>query len=421
MKKMTDTVQVVKSTANFDINKVRQDFPILRTLAHGHHLAYLDNAATTQKPQAVIDAISHYYEATNANVHRAVHYLSEQATQAFERARIRMQHFVNARSAKEIIFTRGTTEAINLVANSYGGSTLQAGDEILISQMEHHANIVPWQLIAEKAGVVIKVIPINLQGEIELDKYTCLLNARTRIVAITHISNALGTINPLHKIIDLAHQAGAKVIVDGAQAAPHTKIDVQQLDCDFYCLSGHKMYGPTGIGILYGKEALLEKMPPYQGGGEMIRRVTFEKTSFADLPHKFEAGTPNIADTIGLHAAADYLYDIGLENIAPYEHSLLAYATKRANAETDMRLIGTAANKAAILSFVLNDIHPHDIGTILDQYGVAVRTGHHCAMPLMQFFNVPATTRASFAFYNTIEEIDQFFDALDKVRALFKG
>ncbi|MFN7098606.1 MAG: cysteine desulfurase, partial [Gammaproteobacteria bacterium] len=369
----------------------------------------------------VIDAITDYYNSTNANVHRAVHYLSEKATQAYEQARIRMQHFINARSAKEIIFTRGTTESINLVAHSYGGSILKPGDEILLSQMEHHSNIVPWQIIAEKTGAIIKVIPINQAGEIELEAYATLLNDRTRIVGITHISNALGTINPLIKIIELAHQAGAKVVVDGAQAAPHLKIDVQQLDCDFYCFSAHKMYGPTGIGVLYGKEALLEKIPPYQGGGEMIRRVTFEKSSFADLPHKFEAGTPNIADAIGLHAAANYLHDLDIEKIAAYEHSLLAYATERAAAEPDIRLIGTAANKSAILSFVMTGVHPHDIGTILDQHGVAVRTGHHCAMPLMQFYNVPATTRASFAFYNTIEEVDQFFNALAKVRALFKG
>jgi cysteine desulfurase/selenocysteine lyase len=418
---MNEAVQLIKSTASFDVNKIRQDFPILQTRAYDRHLAYLDNAATTQKPRIVIDAISNYYLSTNANVHRAVHYLSEKATHAFEQARIRMQQFVNAHSAKEIIFTRGTTEAINLIANSYGGNTLQKGDEILLSQMEHHANIVPWQLIAEKTGAIIKVIPINQHGEIKMEEYEKLLNGRTKIVGITHISNALGTINPLAKIIELAHHVGAKVVVDGAQAAPHLKIDVQKLDCDFYCISGHKMYGPTGIGILYGKEALLEKMPPYQGGGEMIRRVTFEKTSYADLPHKFEAGTPNIADTIGLHAAADYLYDLGLDTIAQYEHSLLSYATERAAVESDIRIIGTAANKGPILSFVMDGVHPHDIGTILDQYGVAVRTGHHCAMPLMQFFNLPATTRASFAFYNTIAEIDQFFDALDKVRALFKG
>lgn len=405
----------------FDVARIRQDFPILATQVGSYPLAYLDNAATSQKPKVVIEALDDYYTNKNANVHRGVHFLSEKATYAFEQARLYMQHFIHARSTKEIIFTKGTTEAINLIAQSYGGSVLKAGDEILLSQMEHHANIVPWQFVAERTGAVIKVIPINDKGELILSDYQALLSEHTRIVSITHVSNALGTINPIEEIIKQAHAVGAKVVIDGAQAVSHLKIDVQALDCDFYCFSGHKMYGPTGIGVLYGKEALLEAMPPYQGGGDMIRQVSFTKTTYNDLPFKFEAGTPNIADAIGLHAAAQYLRLWDMQELANYEHSLLNYALKQAAQESDMHLIGSAANKTAIFSFVLDGIHPHDLGTICNQYGVAVRAGHHCAMPLMQFFKVPATVRASMVFYNTYEEIDQLFFALREARALLKG
>jgi cysteine desulfurase/selenocysteine lyase len=403
----------------WDVERIREDFPILQTQAHGQPLVYLDNAATTQKPQSVIDAITRYYTTSNANIHRGVHYLAEKATAEFESARIKLQHFIHARSSREIIFTRGTTEAINLVAQSYGMSQLKPGDEIVLTEIEHHSNIVPWQLLCQRTGAVIKVAPMNEQGEITLEAFARQLSERTRIVAITHISNALGTINPVREMTQLAHQAGAKVLIDGAQAAPHLTIDVQTIDCDFYCLSGHKMYGPTGIGILYAREELLNIMPPYQGGGEMISMVTFEKSLYNDLPHKFEAGTPDIAGGIALGYAVDYLLTLGLDAIQQYEHDLLTYATERALVEPDLRLIGTAKNKAAVLSFVMNGIHPHDIGTILDRYGIAVRTGHHCAMPIMQHFDVPATVRASFAFYNTPAEIDTLFSALQHVRELF--
>ncbi|NNM58587.1 MAG: cysteine desulfurase [Legionellales bacterium] len=409
-----------QKNSSLDVQKIRQDFPILRTTARGYPLAYLDNAATSQKPQCVIDALTTYYSTMNANVHRGVYDLSEKSTLAYENARRSIQHFIHAKSEKDIIFTRGTTEAINLVAQSYGGMILREGDEILLSRMEHHSNIVPWQLIAAKTGAVIKVIPINMAGEILMEEYAALLNERTRIVGITHISNTLGTINPIEKIIALAHQAGAKVLVDGAQAAPHTVIDVQKLDCDFYCFSGHKMYGPTGIGVLYAKETLLEKMPPYQGGGEMINQVSFEKSTYNDIPAKFEAGTPNIADAIALDAAIQYLQQFDRDDMAVYEHKLLEYAQKRASTESDIRLIGTAAHKAPVMSFVVEGIHPHDIGTIIDQYGVAIRAGHHCTMPLMTFYQIPATARASFAFYNTYEEIDRLFDAIEKARTLLK-
>ncbi len=417
---MLTDVAFPQKTSSLDIKKIRQDFPILQTQSRGYPLAYLDNASTTQKPQCVIDALTCYYSSMNANVHRGVYDLSEKATKAYENARRGIQHFINARSEKEIIFTRGTTEAINLVAHSYGGLILREGDEILLSQMEHHANIVPWQLIAAKTGATIKVIPINMAGEILMEDYARLLNERTRIVGISHISNTLGTINPIKKIIDLAHQAGAKVLVDGAQAAPHTLIDVQKLDCDFYCFSGHKMYGPTGVGILYAKETLLEKMPPYQGGGEMIKQVSFEKSTYNDIPAKFEAGTPNIADAIALHAAVKYIENLDRAAIADYEQALLDYAQMRAKAESDIRIIGTAAAKAPVMSFVIDGIHPHDIGTIIDQDGIAIRAGHHCSMPLMTFYRIPATARASFAFYNTYEEIDRLFDAIEKARKLLK-
>ncbi len=403
----------------WDVERIRKDFPILNTQAHGYPLIYLDNAATSQKPSVVIDAINQYYTATNANIHRGVHYLSEKATAEFENARVKLQHFIHACSPREIIFTRGTTESINLVANTYGATHLKPGDEVLLTEIEHHSNIVPWQLLCERTGAVIKVAPMNELGEITLDAFASQLSDRTRIVGITHVSNALGTINPVREMVQLAHQVGAKVLVDGAQAAPHLAIDVQALDCDFYCLSGHKMYGPTGVGILYGRETLLDAMPPYQGGGEMIKMVTFEKSIYNDIPHKFEAGTPDIAGGIVLGYAVDYLLGLGLEAIQHYEHELLTYATEKALAEPDIHLIGTAKNKAAVLSFVMKDIHPHDIGTILDRYGIAVRTGHHCAMPIMQHFDVPATVRASFAFYNTHAEIDALFTALQHVRELF--
>jgi cysteine desulfurase/selenocysteine lyase len=413
------SIITLQTNTAWDVTRIRNDFPILQTTAHGMPLVYLDNAATSQKPRQVIDAISHYYLATNANVHRGVHYLSEKATFEYEAARVRMQQFIHAASACEIVFTRGTTEAINLVANTWGAANLTAGDEIVITELEHHSNIVPWQMLCQRTGAILKIAPINEQGEVTIEAFQQQLTKKTKLVAIAHMSNALGTINPIAEMIKLAHQVGAKVLIDGAQAAPHIKIDVQALDCDFYCLSGHKMYGPTGIGILYGKEALLNAMPPYQGGGEMIRMVTFEKSLYNDIPHKFEAGTPNIADAIALASAVDYLETLGLTNIAQYEHELLAYATKRAQAESDLRLIGTAAEKAGVLSFTMAKIHPHDIGTILAQQGIAVRAGHHCAMPVMQHFKVPATVRASFALYNTREEIDSLFAALQHVREIF--
>ncbi len=409
----------VKPT-KFDIDKIKLDFPILQQTVHGKPLVYLDNAATSQKPKVVIDAIKNYYEKDNANVHRGVHALSQRATLGYEAARKEVTKFINANSIKEIIFVRGTTEAINLVAQSYGRKFLKAGDEIIISQMEHHSNIVPWQLLCEQIGAILKVIPINIAGELLLDEYEKLLSKKTKLVAIGHISNALGTINPIKEIITKAKTVGAITLIDGAQAAPHIQIDVQALDCDFYAFSGHKMYGPTGIGVLYGKENLLEKMPPYQGGGEMIKMVSFSKTIYNDLPHKFEAGTPNIAGAIGLAAAIHYLKNIGLDLIAAYEHELLDYATTEALKIPGLKLIGTAKNKANILSFILDFAHAHDVGTILDLQGIAIRSGHHCAMPVMEFFKVPATIRASFAFYNTKSDVDHLIGGLEKVREVFK-
>jgi cysteine desulfurase/selenocysteine lyase len=403
----------------YDIEKIRQDFPILSQQVKGKPLVYLDNAATSQKPKQVIDTLSNYYEEYNANIHRGVHTLSEKATHEYEKARVKIQQFVNAKQASEIIFVRGTTEGINLIAQTYGRQNLQTGDEVVITAMEHHSNIVPWQMLCEQTGAKLRVAPINTNGEVILEEYEKLLSAKTKIVSVVHISNALGTINPIKEMIAMAHQQGAKVVIDGAQSAPHTKIDVQDLDCDFYTISGHKMYGPTGIGAVYGKFELLDAMPPYQGGGEMIRMVSFEKTVYNDVPHKYEAGTPNIAGSIALGSAIDYISSIGLDNIARYEHLLIEYATKLAEHESDLRIIGTAKHKTSILSFVLENIHAHDIGTILDTQGVAVRTGHHCAMPVMQFYNVPATTRASFAMYNTIEEIDQLFAGLKQVKEVF--
>ena len=401
-----------------DVARLREDFPILRRTVHGKPLVYLDNAATSQKPQSVIDCEARYYAELNANIHRGVHSLSQEATDAYEAARNTVQRFINAAQREEIVFVRGTTEAINLVAASYG-QRFQRGDEIVITEMEHHSNIVPWQLLCERSGAVLRVAPINDAGELNLDEFERLLSLRTRLVAVTHLSNALGTINAVKRVIDLAHAKGIAVLIDGAQAAPHIKVDVQALDCDFYAFSSHKLYGPTGVGVLYGKTALLEAMPPYQGGGDMIRQVTFAKTTFNDLPYKFEAGTPNIAGVIGLGAAIDYVSALGLDAIAAHERELLAYATEQARAVSGLRLIGTAKDKASILSFVLDGVHPHDVGTILDDEGIAVRTGHHCAMPVMEHFHVPATVRASFALYNTRAEVDALLRGVRKAQEVF--
>jgi cysteine desulfurase/selenocysteine lyase len=403
----------------FNVWRIREDFPILKRKVHGKPLVYLDNAATSQKPQAVLDAIERYYTMENSNVHRGVHYLSEQATTGYEGARAKVQGFINAAQEREIIYVRGTTEAINLVAQTYGRKHIEAGDEIIVSAMEHHSNIVPWQILCEEKGAVLRVVPINDDGEFLLEEYEKLLTPRTKFVSVVHVSNALGTINPVRQIIELAHRRNIPVLLDGAQAAPHLKIDVQELDCDFYAFSSHKMFGPTGIGILYGKAEWLEAMPPYQGGGDMISSVTFEKTTYNKLPHKFEAGTPDIAGAIGLGAAVDYMNEIGLESIAAYEHELLSYGTAVLSEIPGLRIIGTAKQKAGVLSFVMEDVHPHDIGTIVDQEGIAIRTGHHCAQPVMQRFGVPATARASLAFYNTKEEIDALVAALHKVREVF--
>lgn len=403
----------------FDVERIREDFPILRQQVRGKPLVYLDNAATSQKPKIVIDTITHYYLAVNSNVHRGVHFLSEQATQAYEGARDKARRFLNAADAREIIFVRGTTEGINLVAQSYGRAFLKEGDEIIISAMEHHSNIVPWQILCEQVGARLRVIPINDDGELLVDEYEKLLNERTKFVSVVHVSNVLGTINPVKQIIEMAHRFSVPVLIDGAQAAPHLPVDVQALDCDFYGFSGHKLFGPTGIGVLYGKAELLEAMPPYQGGGEMIRAVTFEKTLYNVIPFKFEAGTPHIEGAIGLGAAIDYLGGIGPERIAAYEQDLLAYANEALSAIPGLRIIGTAREKASVLSFVLDNVHAHDIGTILDQEGIAIRAGHHCAMPLMKRFNVPATARASLAFYNTKEEIDALVKAIYKVKEMF--
>ncbi len=405
-----------QAAAGLDVAKIREDFPILRHPVHGKPLVYLDNAATTQKPQVVIDTLSRYYAAENANIHRGVHFLSERATEAYEAARRTARAFLNAADDREIIFVRGATEGINLVAQSYGRTFLKPGDEIVISAMEHHSNIVPWQILCEQVGAKLRVITINNDGELYLEVYEGLLNERTKLVAIAHVSNALGTINPIRQVIDLAHHWNVPVLVDGAQAVPHLKVDVQGLDCDFYAFSAHKLFGPTGIGVLYGKAALLDRMPPYQGGGDMISLVTFEKTHYNTLPYKFEAGTPHIAGGVGLGAAIDYVSRIGLDAIAAYEHELLAYATDALEAIAGVEIIGTAKEKAAVLSFTLEGVHPHDIGTVLDREGIAIRAGHHCAMPVMQRFGVPATARASLALYNTKEEIDTLVAAVRKVK-----
>jgi cysteine desulfurase/selenocysteine lyase len=403
----------------YDVERVRKDFPILHQQLRGRPLVYLDNAATGQKPQAVIDALAHYYTTDNANIHRGVHTLSQRATDAYEGVRARVQRHLNAREAREIVFVRGTTEGINLVAQTFGRTRVGAGDEILISWMEHHSNIVPWQLLCEQTGAVLRVVPIDDDGALVMDAYDRLLSERTRLVAVAHVSNALGTINPVGPIVARAHARGIPVLLDGAQAVPHMAVDVQALDCDFYVFSSHKAFGPTGIGVLYGKASWLEQMPPYQGGGDMISSVTFEKTRYNALPHKFEAGTPHIAGVIGLGAAIDYLNAVGLERIGAYEHELLRYGTEALAGAPGVRLIGTAREKASVLSFVVEGVHAHDVGTILDHEGIAVRAGHHCAMPVMERFGVPATARASLALYNTREEIDALVRALHKVREIF--
>ena len=407
------------SLSDLDVQRVRQDFPILKEKIYDKPLVYLDNAATSQKPQAVIEAISRYYLQENSNVHRGVHWLSQQATEEYENARIKMQRFMNASDSKEIIFVRGATEAINLVASSYGGKCVGEGDEIVISAMEHHSNIVPWQMLCEEKGAKLRIIPMNDRGELLLEEYEELLNSKTRLVAVVHVSNSLGTINPVEKIIELAHQNNTPVLLDGAQAAPHVKLDVQELDCDFYAISSHKVYGPTGVGVLYGKAELLEAMPPYQGGGDMISSVTFEETLYNVLPFKFEAGTPNIAGVIGLGAAIEYINCIGLDRIAARESKLLAYASEQISVIPGLKPIGTAREKAGIVAFVMDGIHAHDIGTILDQEGIAIRTGHHCSQPVMAHFGVPATARASFSFYNTREEVDILVRGLQKVQEVF--
>jgi cysteine desulfurase/selenocysteine lyase len=397
----------------------RADFPILQTKVHGKPLVYLDNAATTQKPLCVIEAERDYYHHYNANVHRGIHNLSQRATSAYEEARARVQRFINAKVTGEIIFVRGTTEAINLVAQSYGRNCLHEGDEIILSQMEHHSNIVPWQILCHQTGAILRVITVDDHGELQMESFRNLLNEHTRFVAVTHVSNTMGTINPVREIINLAHQVGAPVLLDGAQAVAHLAVDVQELDCDFYAFSGHKLYAPTGVGVLYGKAALLDAMPPYQGGGDMIRSVSFAETSYNALPYKFEAGTPNIAGVIGLGAAVEYVNSIGFAAIVAHEKELLAYAMQLLAAVPGLTIIGNAREKIGIISFVLDGIHAHDIGTVLDRQGVAIRTGHHCTMPLMQRFNLPATARASFALYNTTQDVDALVSAIYKVKEVF--
>lgn len=407
------------TATSLDVSAIRKEFPILVQQVHGKPLVYLDNAATSQKPKCVIEALTRFYLMDNANIHRGVHQLSERSTLAYEAARGKVQRFLNAANAREIIFVRGATEGINLVAQTYGRTHVSAGDEIVISALEHHSNIVPWQMLCEEKGAVLRVIPINDRGEVEFGQFEKLLNRRTKLVAVSHVSNALGTINPVREIVQTAHQFNVPVLIDGAQAVPHMKVDVRNLDCDFYVFSGHKVFGPTGIGVLYGREQLLEDMPPYQGGGDMIRSVTFEKTTYNELPYKFEAGTPDIAGVIGLGAAIDYLDQIGMDAVAAHEHDLLQYGTKALESISGLRLIGTAREKAGVLSFVLDGVHPHDAGTILDREGVAVRTGHHCAQPVMDRFGVSATTRASLAFYNTKEDVDALVAGIHKVKEVF--
>jgi cysteine desulfurase / selenocysteine lyase len=407
------------SHSTLDVTRIRADFPILQRQVHGRPLVYLDNAATTQKPQAVIDRLVRYYSDENANIHRGVHTLSVDATDAYDAARERVRRFLNAADAREIVFVRGATEAINLVARTFGASQIGAGDEVVISEMEHHSNIVPWQMLCAETGAALRVVPITDAGELRLDAFERLLSPRTRLVALTHVSNALGTVNPVEQIVRLAHDRGIPVLIDGAQAVAHMAVDVQALGCDFYAFSGHKVFGPTGVGVLYGRLPLLEEMPPYQGGGDMIRSVTFDKTVYNDVPYKFEAGTQHIAGVVGLAAAIDYLSGIGIERVTAYEHDLLAYGTAALSSIPGLRITGAASRRAGILSFVMDDVHPHDIGTILDRYGVAIRAGHHCCQPLMARLGVPATARASLALYNTREEIDALAGALRRVREVF--
>ena len=419
MNSSASAVQVARPAAALDVERIRADFPILQLQVNGKPLVYLDNAASSQMPQQVIDRLVHYQQAEHANIHRGVHYLSETATAAYEGARAKVQRFINAKEVREIIYTRGTTSAVNLVMHGYGRAFIGAGDEIIISQLEHHSNIVPWQMLCEERGAKLRVIPCNDAGELLLDDYRKLFNRHTKLVAITHVSNALGTINPVKDMIATAHACGVPVLIDGAQAVPHMKVDVQDLDCDFYAFSAHKMCGPTGIGILYGKAALLEKMKPFEGGGDMILSVSFEKTTYNVIPHKFEAGTPPIAAGIGLGATIDYLEIVGMDRIATHEHELIAYATDAFRELKDVRIVGTAPGKAGVLSFTMKGVHPHDVGTILNEEGVAVRTGHHCAQPVMQRFGIPATARASFYLYNTLSEVDVLVAAIHKVRKIF--
>ena len=404
--------------ASLDIEKIRAQFPILQQEVNGKPLVYFDNAASTQKPQVVIDAISEYYSTINSNIHRGVHHLSQLATNAYEVSREKVRDHLNAEKVHEIIFVRGVTEGINLLATSLSRGVIKAGEEIIISAIEHHSNIVPWQMLCEQTGAVLRIIPMNKEGELIFEEYEKLLSEKTKLVAFNHVSNALGTVNPAKEIIKKAHEFGAWVMVDGAQSVPHMKVDVRDLDADFYVFSSHKIYGPTGIGALYGKEAFLERLPPYQGGGEMIKTVSFEKTTYAELPHKFEAGTPNIEAGVVLGTALDYLNEIGLDNIAAYENELLVYGHQQLSQFENMRFIGTAKNKASVVSFLLGNIHPYDAGVILDKMGIAVRTGHHCAQPVMDFFNIPGTVRASFSFYNTKEEIDRLVEGLKKVEQM---
>ncbi|CUV01653.1 Cysteine desulfurase, SufS subfamily [hydrothermal vent metagenome] len=404
---------------SFDVARIREDFPVLHQMVNGKPLVYLDNAATTQKPQAVIDALVRYYSADNSNVHRGVHTLSQRATEDYDSGRSKARQFLNAASDEEIIFVKGTTDGINLVAHSYARHHLGEGDEIIISTMEHHSNIIPWQVLCQEKGAHLRVIPISDAGELSMDEYESLLSSRTKLVAITHVSNVLGTVNPIKQIVEMAHSQGVPVLVDGAQATPHMPVDVQKLGCDFYVFSGHKIYGPTGIGVLYGKAGLLEAMPPYQLGSDMIKSVTFERTVYNDLPYKFEAGTPNIAGVIGMGAAIDYLTEIGMDRIDNYEHGLLEYGTECLSGIDGVKIVGNAPGKASVLSFVMDCAHPHDIGTILDTEGVAIRTGHHCAQPLMNRYGVPATARASLSFYNTRDEVDLLVKAIDRVIEVF--
>jgi cysteine desulfurase/selenocysteine lyase len=412
--------RAMERALTYDVDRVRRDFPILGRTVHGKPLVYLDNAATSQKPQAVIDAMRSYYEDYNSNVHRGVHALSEEATRAYEAARAKVARFVNAARSEEIVFARGTTEAINLVAATFGRVRVHGGDDVVVSAMEHHSNIVPWQMLCEEKGARLRVIPMNDRGELDLDAYQALLGPRTKIVALAYVANSIGTVNPVRRMTAMAHEHDIPVVIDAAQAAPHLAIDVRDLDCDFLAFSSHKMYGPMGIGALYGKYALLDAMPPYQGGGDMILSVTFEKTTFNHVPHKFEAGTPSVADTIGFGAAIDYLGATGLDAIAAHEHELLEYGTRALSALPGLRLVGTAREKAGILSFVIDGIHPHDLGTILDREGIAIRTGHHCAQPVMERFGIPATARASLGLYNTQAEIDALVGGIRRALEVFR-